>query len=341
MSNGNGQAPASPEPPESRIGGEIGEISKLLQAKAPEALESTKLDPLDQTAPAREPGAPAPPPPDDDETPPPAPEQTAAELAAELGQKAEKKDTHDAELDVEGLSVGQVAEKLGVDARKLYEDLRIPLREGRGSISLSELKQGYNDTAILDDQRETFQTERETWRNEVMVARQEMSTTVDILSQALVTEFGEAVAGQKLEQLYTHARGQTAAYKEREGQALLARYPDWKDDKVRATARGQMLEHLAPFGFAAVDLDNVLDHRLVAYVHANMERDRRITAARAKLERPAADGRQRAPAARQRAPSTGAQNLTRLTRTAAASGRREDQVPAISAIIAAGARKEN
>jgi len=339
MSNGNGQTPPSPE---SRVAGPVGEVSKLLQSKAPAALETDALDPDDMTAPARGPVDPPPaPPPEPEPAPaaPPEPEQTAAELAAAQAEKVPKPDAHDVEVDVEGLSVGDVAGKLGVDARKLYEDLRIPLRDGRGSVSLSELKEGYNETAILDDKRETFSAERTTWQNEVMVARQEMATTVEMLSRVMTAELGAVAAPAKLAELYEHARAQTAAYRETESTALLARFPDWKDDKTRGAARDQMLEHLEPFGFSAIDLDNVLDHRLVAYVHANMERDRRITATRAKIERAPAPG-QRAPAARTRQPSKARQSVERLTRAAQASGRREDQVPAIAALIAAGdARK--
>jgi hypothetical protein len=332
MTNGNGQ---TPPPAESRIAGPVGDISKLLQTEAPEALESAELDPQDMT---RAPRAEREPPalPDDDRSDPAEElgELTAAELAAEQAAAAEKPDAHDTELAVDGLSVGDVAEKLGLDARKLYEELQIPLREGRGSVSLSELKQGYQDAALLDDAREKLTEEQTTHSNDVMVARQELSQVVELLGRVMVEEVGQEAASQKLAELYGHARGQAAEFKERESQALFARFPEWRDPDKRKAVRDEMLEHLQPFGFHAIDVDSTLDHRLLAYVAANMERDRRIAATREKLGSRDAPKGQRAPAARRRGPSEAALSKDRLTRRAKATGRREDMIPAIGALIA-------
>lgn len=341
MSNGNGQTPTEPQ---TMHGGELGEISKLLQTKAPEAVERIP-PPRDETrAPENEraqvrkqaeesPGADqggAEGPAEDDEL------LTAAELEAKAqtaaAELAKKEGETDGETELKKsdqaaeITVGDVAERLGIDPRRLYEDLRVPLREGRGSISLAELKEGYQDHAILEDQRDALATGRQELQTETTAAQREVNTATQLLAAQ--------VGAENLGPLLDQARKLNTDYVAKGRKTILERFPDWKDAEVYNKARDAMAETAKVFGFSRQELEGETDPRRIILLHAFMEQSRRITAARAKIEAPAKAKSPRAPSARTPSQPKGTRAANRLTRTAKASGRREDQVSAISAVLA-------
>jgi len=327
-------------------GGPLAEISKLLQEKAPEAIEQI--------------------PPHQDQTRAPQSERddqagaqrqleaqaaegdageeqakTAAELEAAAAAKAAKGEKPAAEefTDEEKLAnadqaapltVGDIARKLDIDPRRLYEDLRIPLREGRGAITLSELKQGYQDNALLEDGRDKVAAERMSLQTDTANAVAEINTATALLGQAV----GEANVAPLLEQAQRINNDQLTKGR----QVMLERFPEWKDPATYDAARNEMAAHLAEFNFSRADLENIRDPRHVLYIQANMKRDRQVAAARAKIDDPKPPPRQRAPSNRKPPEPRGSRAASRLTRQAAASGRREDKLSAISAVIARQAK---
>lgn len=336
MSEGNGQAPTEAQ---TMHGGQLGEISKLLQTKSPEAVEQIPPG-RDETRAPRDARAKAPD--EGDESLPAALEEedeqlTTGELEAQA-QKAQAERAKEGEDDGETklkksdpaaqVSVGDIAEKLGMDARRLYEDLRIPLREGRGSISLSELKEGYQATAILEDQRDALSTERQALQTDSDAAVREVTTATQLLAAQ--------VGAENVEPLLAHSRKLNAEHIEKGRVTILERFPDWKDAKIYNAARDEMAETAKVFGFSRAELEAETDPRRIILLHALTEQNRRITAARAKIEDAPKPKGQRAPSARTPAPPKGARQANRLTRQAKASGRREDQVQAISAVLSRG-----
>ncbi len=337
MSDTNGQAPSQAQ---TMHGGQLGEISRLLQDKAPEAIEKippardeTRAPQNEREVKVRTEGEESPAADQGDEE-----LLTAAELeeqaqkaAAEL---AKKEGDPDAETKLKmsdeaaEVSVGDIAERLGIDPRRLYEDLRVPLREGRGSISLSELKEGYQDHAILEDQRDALATDRETLQVDTTAAQREVDTATRLLAAQ--------VGAENVEPLLAQARQLNTAFIDKGRKELLERFPDWKDAEVYNKARDDMAETAKVFGFSRAELEGETDSRRIRLLHAFMEQSRRITAARAKIEAPAKAPSQRSPSARTPAPPQGARKANRLTRQAKSSGRREDQVSAISAVLARG-----
>lgn len=341
MSNGNGQTP--PPAGDSRIAGPVGEISKLLQDKAPDALDTGHPEPE-----LREPKPPAKP---QGQTPEETaaqeaeqaaadatePEQTAAEIAeADAPTDADGEPKHDTEIPVEGLSFKEIAERLGVPARKLYEDLQIPLQDGKGgTATIGELKDMTQRVATLDADREAFTTERDTWQNDVMAARSEMGTAVEVVSNALVQQFGQTQGRAIMAEAVEIAR-QGNLHRAAEARArLFERFPTWKDDQVRKAIRDRMVAHLAPFHFTPQAVDSIDDPGTLVYIHANMMRDEKIATARAKLEPARTPGKQRAPAARRRGPSKAALSKQQLTTRAKETGAREDILAGIGSILSA------
>lgn len=336
MSNGNGQTPT---PRQTMHGGELGKISELLQAKAPEAIEQIPAARDETRAPQNERDVKV----RTEGVESPAADQggadellTADELEAQAQTAADELKKKEGDPDAETklkkgdpaaeVSVGELAERLGIDARRLYEDLRIPLREGRGSISLSELKEGYQDHAILEDQRDALATDRQTLQTDSDAAVREVETATRLLAAQ--------VGAENLEPLLAHSRKLNSEHIEKGRKTILERFPEWSDSGVYNKARDDMAETAKVFGFTRAELEAETDPRRVILLHALTEVNRRVAAARAKIEAPATPTRQRAPSARTPSPPKGARQANRLTRQAKASGRREDQVQAISAVLA-------
>ena len=340
MAEQEAQQPA----PESRLGGELGDISKLLQERAPDALAAmgpqneqreptpSKVDREREAAAAgAELGKP-------DPEPAPDAELTAAELeAAEADKK--KKAPHDAELPVDGLSVKDIAARLGVSAKKIYDDLRIPLPAANGdgagrSVSIGELKDMTARVITHDADVAKLGEDRDAWQNDVMVARQEMGVAVETISNALVARFGQQEGRAILAEAVGLAQRSNTETRAQNSQKLYARFPTWKDDKVRSEIRDSMVAHLQPWGFTKRHVDSIDDPQTLAYIHANMQRDAAITAARTKAEK-GAPAKQRAPAGRKREAPPAARNKSNLVATAKLTGRREDINAGVGAILGA------
>ncbi len=65
-------------------------------------------------------------------------------------------------------------------------------------------------------------------------------------------------------------------YIDTERHALLQVRPDLNDSAKWSGLRSMLVDHLAPYGFRDVEIDQIVDHRLAKYVIDNAEREKRV-----------------------------------------------------------------
>ena len=338
MSNGNGEAVTTEA--QSRVAGPVGDISKLLQRDAPDALgalpepEHTAPEPArnvqEQLDQADAVDAAAQPAPDEVDHEPDAPE-TSHELARE-------DKPHDVEVDVAGLSIADIAERLGVDAKTLYKDLQIPMPDDAPPASLGQLKDMVRGVATLEADRATLTEDRDAHRDDVLASKQELGGAVEVITGALVARFGQDEGRAILDEAVKVASRGQVERKAINTKRFFERFPEAKDPTVRAEMRERMIAHLAP-DFTPHDVDQIDDVATLAYIHRNMLRDEKIEAARAKIEKraPASD---RAPAARTRKAPRAERTKQQLVKRAKATGERGDVLAGVSAILQASSKRK-
>jgi hypothetical protein len=250
-------------------------------------------------------------------------EPEGTEAQSEPTQAAQEPDTEpepqaSEPADAEALTPQVLAERLGITPTELFRELRIPI-EGGEPLTLEEIKRAGTKLRGVSEVTETLEQQRVDFENEVMTQRQQLQNLIGQLPQdSLSPEFVQNVTA-------IHSN-----YVATETQALLEVRPDLKDpDKFRAV-RQLMIDFAAPYGFKAVEIDGIIDHRLAKFVIDMAEKDQRIR----QLEKDAAH-KPRADRKRQsRTPAPVSQ--TRRNRAAAArakGGTREDKVSAINALL--------
>ncbi len=199
------------------------------------------------------------------------------------------------EAGAEGLTPTAVAEKLGIKPDKLFKDLRIPIDDGE-PLTLEEFKGKGKELRGLQAAQNELAEAKVTHENSVMLQKQTLEKTLAKIPRELLTE--EMVAEVQQEHADTIKRERTQLHTIR---------PDLKDPAKWNATRELLLTHLAPYGFATIEVDSIIDHRLAKYVIDNAEREARIKKLDAESLQPESTGRKpsQAPAAKsQRAQQT-------------------------------------
>ncbi len=164
-------------------------------------------------------------------------------------------------------TLAEAAAKLGLTDKQLYE-LTVPLRDGADPTTLGAMKDRVQESEDLVGLRSELDDRRSTFENDMMRARQELTRVVELLPN---------VPPALIEQ----AQSAHLAHTERERVALLSIKPEWRDPAVFASAKDDMLETCAPYGFSRSDLDLVIDHRLTKLLHDYSQLKKRVDSANA------------------------------------------------------------
>ena len=167
-------------------------------------------------------------------------------------------------------SLAELAEQLGVKPEALYK-LQIPMREDGTVLTLGELKDQAGKALDLDDMSVEVEERRTAFENDMIRSRQELSDIVSLLPEVSPA-------------LIEHARASRIEIVDRERNSLLEIMPAWKDDKVFQSARDDILEAVADYGFLRSDLDLVVDFRLTKLLHDFAGMKKRIAAANARAK---------------------------------------------------------
>jgi len=182
------------------------------------------------------------------------------------------------------LNPTSLAETLGLKPEELFSRLKIPVDEG-DPLTLEEFKDSGKELRGLKAAQTEFAEQKVAHENSVMLQRQ-------ILQRALAK-----VPPQFLTQdVISEVQQEQANYIDSERSKLLAVRPDLKAPEKWRSTQDALVEHLAPYGFMQVEIENLHDHRMRKYVIDNAERELRVK----KLD---ADGIQVAEPAKLQAPS--------------------------------------
>ena len=164
------------------------------------------------------------------------------------------------------LTPTSLAEKLGIKPSELFAQLKIPV-DGGDAMTLSEFKDAGKELRAVRVTQSELAEKQVAFENGVMLQRQQLQAAIGKIPQELLTP--EMIADVQSEH-QTHIATERGL--------LLKVRPDLSDSGKWATMRELLVEHLAPYGFHAIEVDGIIDHRLAKYVIDNAERAQRIKA---------------------------------------------------------------
>jgi len=169
--------------------------------------------------------------------------QPDAEQAPEVGPSAE-------DQPAEKWDVASVAERLQVDAAKLY-DLEIPLADGE-KLRLGDLKDRLKAQTAFESERQAHVQERGNFKADEIRAQRELEQLLaGIPRDQIKPELVQAWEGQQRERF------------SREQEALFRKVPEWSDPERRAQDKGRLEKAAGDYGFSPAELGQVLDHRFL------------------------------------------------------------------------------
>ncbi len=176
------------------------------------------------------------------------------------------------------LTPTSLAETLGLKPDELFSRFKIPLDEGE-PLTLEEFKDKGKELRGLMAAQSEFAEQKVAHENSVMMQRQILQRALAKVPPQYLTE--DVIAEVQQEQ---------ASYVEAERNALLVVRPDLKDPAKWRSTQEALVEHLTPYGFMQVEIENLHDHRMRKYVIDNAEREQRVKKLNAdgiKVEEPA------------------------------------------------------
>lgn len=167
-----------------------------------------------------------------------------------------------------------IAERLGISPAEFMRGLTIPV-DGGDPLTLEQFKDAGKELRTVKDAQGELAESRVRLENDAMTQRQQL--------QALL---GKIPAGAVSEETISEIQSEHTAYVDTERKALLAIRPDLKDSAKWNGTRDLLLDHLKPYGFHAVEIDKITDHRLAKYVIDNAEREKRVADLKLGAEKP-------------------------------------------------------
>jgi hypothetical protein len=171
---------------------------------------------------------------------------TEGEAADDSGEPARSGD----EDEEEPITVSTLAEKLGVEAKDIYDELQIPVGEGE-SITLGEFKDRAKDLRELDAQREEYQANKSDYEKGQMRDRALLNEMLEIV--------GPDIARPALEA----AQRRVSGWEEEQRGLILDAIPEWKDPDNLARDRSKIVTVGQEYGFSEVEITHTQDSRTV------------------------------------------------------------------------------
>lgn len=159
-----------------------------------------------------------------------------------------------------------LAEKLGIKPSELFDALKIPV-DGGESMTLSEFKDAGKELRTVRQTQHELAEKTVAFENNVMLQRQQLQAAIGKIPSELLTP-----------EMIADVQAEHQAHVETERVALFKIRPELAESSKWATMRSLLVEHLAPYGFHAIEVDSIIDHRLAKYIIDNAERAQRIKA---------------------------------------------------------------
>ncbi len=212
------------------------------------------------------------------------------------------------------VTLKDLAATLEIKASELY-DVQVPLGKGE-SASLGQLKDDHTKYLKLKAGQDEYEHNKTRADNEMMVARRQLEQLINI---------GNA-NGQLTPELLAYVDDMQSETITRERAALRQAIPEWTDNQVRSTDYGSIIDLMGQYGFSKAEVENVMDHRLIKFVHDMTKRNNVINNARRK-KAPANTGSHKAPVKQSK------QRTLKDKIQRARSGSTQDKVDAVRTLI--------
>jgi hypothetical protein len=201
-----------------------------------------------------------------------------AELFAEDGDNADSDSGVDDDPSTPPDSMEGLSKRLGFKPEQIY-NVKIPLADGAEPMTIGQLKDRVGELVDLETRETRFEQRR-------------LSAEGDLLrSQAEIRELLSMVPKEHIKpEVVAKIRQRHDANMQRERVATLEHIPEWRDEKRRTEDLQGMIEFTGKWGFDSGFLATVSDHRAVKFIRDMYMRDKRITAALAKVTTPDSKG---------------------------------------------------
>jgi hypothetical protein len=180
------------------------------------------------------------------------------DLDALIGESQKEDEDQESESDPdpdESLDPKALAEKLGIGVDEIY-GIKFNYGDDGESLSLGELKDLGVRVKTIEQEAETLEVDRISLENDNMTSRAEIQNIVSLLPMDAITPQLVAAARQQHDNLVRDERV-----------ALLSAIPAWNEPGAELAARGEILENLKQYGFREVEVNHMMDHRLIKMVH--------------------------------------------------------------------------
>lgn len=170
----------------------------------------------------------------------------------------------DPEAGADELTPTALAEKLGIKPNEFFTKFRIPV-DGGDPLTLEEFKDAGKELRGVKVARDELAEAKVTFENNVMQQRQSIQAALQKVPTGVLTpEMLKEVQAEHQELVKT------------ERIELHRIRPDLADPTKWQQTRDLLVEHLKPYGFHAVEVDSIVDHRLAKYIIDNAERAERL-----------------------------------------------------------------
>jgi hypothetical protein len=166
------------------------------------------------------------------------------------------------------LTPAVLAEKLGIKPSELFSMLKIPV-DGGDAMTLEEFKDAGKELRAVRQTQDELAEAKVAHENSVMTQRQQLTAAIGKIPPELLTT-----------DMVLEVQADQAKYVQTERAALIGIRPDLNEPGKWSATRDLLIAHLKPYGFHAIEIDRIIDHRLAKYVIDNAERGQRL----AKLE---------------------------------------------------------
>lgn len=178
--------------------------------------------------------------------------ETGIDPELEAGDTPEVPDSVDEDLP-ETIDLTALAESVGVTPEELYQ-VEIPLGGDLPATTLGDLKDRYQDTLNLEEEREQFTRERDEQQLDMLAGRREL--------QQIVAMLGDSISPE----LIAAARQEHGAMIARERDNLREALPAWQDPEIMQAERAQVKDLLTKYSFSDVEQKQVYDARIIRLV---------------------------------------------------------------------------
>lgn len=169
-------------------------------------------------------------------------------------------------------SLDGLIKRLKITPEQAYA-IKVPLANGAEPLTLGELKDRVGEVVDLEVRELQFDQRRVKAEGELLRAQTEIRELMALIPKDQLSP----VAIQKV-------RDKHAATLRREQQATLEHIPEWQDEKRRTADITGMIELLSNYGFDETFLGTVQDHRALKFIRDSYLREKRISAALAKIK---------------------------------------------------------